>query len=453
MDGSQDPPLFLVEFAKDGTLFNVAQATALLSGLHAAQATDLLVISHGWNNDMAEAQALYKAFLDQVRAVLHMPQAQLNLTARRLVVMGAQWPSKKFADAQLMPSAAAGLNSPISNAMLVAELERLKSTADNSALDPNLKGTFAADDADERLTQVQQLVPQLESSPTARQQFVDLLRSLLPTQGQLADIDAAETFWTLSGEKLFDLYKQPVPTTALPAGAASPPVAGHAAGIGGSFLGGIKAAAMNILNLTTYYQMKERAGSIGQIGVNELLRRIRGDQSLSNLKIHAVGHSFGCRLLTAATAGPDAQHSVRLDSMTLLQGAFSHYGFADNYDDSGHAGFFRRVLSNRTVSGPLVVSHTRNDRAVGTMYALASRLAGQAASAIGDAHDKFGGLGSNGAQKTPEAVTGQLEAVGFPYAFAAGQVHNLKADAYIHGHSDICHPETAYAFLKAMATT
>ncbi|HEX8503985.1 MAG TPA: hypothetical protein VF630_01355 [Hymenobacter sp.] len=74
MDGSQDFPFFPVEFAKDGSLFNPALATALLGGLRAAQATDLLVISHGWNNDMDEARDLYKRFLGEVSGVLRNPQ-------------------------------------------------------------------------------------------------------------------------------------------------------------------------------------------------------------------------------------------------------------------------------------------------------------------------------------------------------------------------------------------
>ncbi|WP_046246758.1 hypothetical protein [Hymenobacter terrenus] len=457
MNTLHDFPFFPVEFAKDGSLFNPAQATALLEGLRATQSTDLLVISHGWNNDMAEARNLYGRFLGEVRGVLNDPQARLDFAARRLVVLGVLWPSKKFADAQLTPGAAAGLGSPISNAMLVAELERLKSTTDTSATDAQLKGTFAASDADARLAQAQQLVPQLENDPAARQQFVALLRGLLPDRDQIIEIDEAAKFRSLSGEQLFDRFKTPPPATALPPesltnSADVAPAAGHAAGIGSSFFGGIKAAALNILNLTTYYQMKERAGLVGQGGANELLRRIRADQQLRALKIHLVGHSFGCRLLTAATAGADAATSVVVDSMTLLQGAFSHYGFSGKYDGK-RDGFFRRVLSDRTVTGPIVVSHTRNDRAVGTMYPLASRLAGQAASAIGGPNDQYGGLGSNGAQKTPEATNGQLEAVGFAYAFGPGQVHNLKADTYIHGHSDICHPQAAYAFLKAVAAT
>ncbi|WP_022826268.1 hypothetical protein [Hymenobacter norwichensis] len=137
----------------------------------------------------------------------------------------------------------------------------------------------------------------------------------------------------------------------------------------------------------------------------------------------------------------------------MLQGAFSHYGFSARYDESGQAGFFRRILSDHLVTGPLLISHTHNDNAVGMMYPLSSRVAGQVGQAIGDASSIYGGMGSNGAQKTSEAIDLQLEDVGFSYAFTPGGVYNLLADNYIHAHSDICHPQTAYAFLQAVATT
>src|SRR4029450_4507756 len=59
-------------------------------------------------------------------------------------------------------------------------------------------------------------------------------------------------------------------------------------------------------------------------------------------------------------------------------------------------------------------AHQRSDprhihaaaRAVGIAYPVASRLAGTVASAFGDANDKFGGLGRNGAQKMERGEVG-----------------------------------------------
>ena len=184
--------------------------------------------------------------------------------------------------------------------------------------------------------------------------------------------------------------------------------------------------------------MKERAGLVGRTGASEALRKIRAQAP--NLKVHLIGHSFGGRLVTAVALGPGGQPAQKFASMTLLQAAFSHNGFAEKFDGT-HDGFFRGVVSGHRVSGPVLITCTANDVAVG-LYPLASLIAGQNASGIGDANDPFGGIGRNGAQRTPEADAGTLVAVGSAYSFG-GKLYNLTADAVIKGHSDICKPEVA----------
>lgn len=247
---------------------------------------------------------------------------------------------------------------------------------------------------------------------------------------------------------------QPVP---LPhnssGGAAALAGAGHGrggtAGLG-DFFSGVNAAARNLLNFATFYQMKERAGTVGVEGLNPLLRSIRAQQP--NLRMHLVGHSFGARVVTAATAGRDAGPDLHPDSLTLLQGAFSHNGFAEKFDGSRN-GAFRRVITDQLVSGPIVVTNTENDTAVGTAYPLASLISGQDTSHTGDRNDPFGGLGRNGAQHTPEASDGTLLRVGGNYDFQSGKVYNLNSDAIIKDHSDICHDEVAYALFAALAAS
>ena len=70
---------------------------------------------------------------------------------------------------------------------------------------------------------------------------------------------------------------------------------------------------------------------------------------------------------------------------------------------------------------------------------------------MGDANDPYGGLGRNGAQKTPGAQTVALGQVGTPYAFVLRGVYNLDSNAVIGGHSDLAHPEVAYAIVSAVS--
>jgi len=283
----------------------------------------------------------------------------------------------------------------------------------------------------------------------------DLLRSVLPVAAA-DDEDASTSLFRLNGEQVMQRLSKPVlparPTSGGGGAArlgdpASP--GGGAAGLG-RFFSGIKSAARNLMNFATYYQMKERAGTVGREGLSPLMRDIRTPRP--DLKLHLIGHSFGGRLVTAAAAGRDDQPVVKPDTLVLLQAAFSHHGFAQRFDGT-RDGFFRQVVANQMIEGPVIITCTRNDRAVGLAYPLASLIAGQVAAGLGDKNDLYGGMGRNGAQKTPEANDGTLLAVGGTYAFQTGALYNLNADQIIHDHSDICKDEVAHALLTAVAAT
>lgn len=439
-------PCFEIEFTKEGKVFDDGKAKELADFLAGGTVSDLFVISHGWNNDMADARSLYSRFFACMRRVIDSGTVPNN-GSRKFAIMAVLWPSKKFAEKDLIPSGAAGAESPITNDLLRQELEKLK-------------GVFDDPRANEALERAKLLVPKLEDSPKARTEFADLLRSLLP-QERSHDVDAANDFFTLPGDEVINRLSKPLPvTTFRPAGGTGGATAigdttttvgsGGAAGLGQFFSGGIKGAVLNLLNFTTYYQMKERAGLVGSTGVNQVLRLIRN--RIPQIKIHLIGHSFGGRLVTAAAAGTENQPVIAVNTMTLLQAAFSHYGFSERYDGVNN-GFFRRVVTSKTVSGPILISFSQFDTAVGKAYPLASLIAKQVASELGDKNDKYGGIGRNGAQKTPEAIEGTLLPVGGPYQLQPGKIHNLNADNIIKEHSDICHDEVAFAILKAIATT
>jgi hypothetical protein len=439
METIADFPFTGIEFAKDGAIADDAQVDAALDMVRTAQPTDLIVLAHGWNNDMADARRLYVSLLERIRASLQA--ARVPGADRRYAVIGVYWPSKKFADEDLIPSGAAALGSAVTDAALLAELE-------------DLKGAFTDPAADAALERAEALVPELEDDPAARRQFADLMRSVLP-RSDADDEDATTTFFELDGGRLMDkLSKPPLqpPPTARSGGAAGlaggPPVGG-AAGIR-SFVTGVKGAARNLVNFATYYQMKERSGVVGRGGVHQVLARVRG--ASPDLQLHLVGHSFGGRLVTAAAMGPDGEPPVPVRTVTLLQAAYSHYGLAREYEPHKD-GLFRRLVTDGMVSGPVLITHSVNDKAVGLAYPLASLIAGQVAAGIGDEHDRYGGMGRNGALKTPEASDGLLLDDAAGYDFLPGRIFNLNADAVITSHSDICKDQVADAILTAVVTT
>jgi hypothetical protein len=424
-------------FDKQAQPVDRADFDALASDVCDGNPADVLVFVHGWNNDMDEARAWYDELAGHFRSVLdRTPPAGLG--TRRFAITGIFWPSKKFADRALIPGGAAGMGGAIGD----EELERL--------ID-ELAGAFDAADAGERLQRAKQLVGRLEDSPKARDEFVDLVRGVLPTAGAGDTDDVVPQFWEQPGRDVLDDLAPPVLATGPASGEGGATAIADPDGAAAGFslsLSGIKAAAERVLNLTTYYQMKERAGLVGAAGLNPLLREVRAART--DTRIHLIGHSFGGRLVTATVVGEPRDPPLSPDSVTLLQAAFSHYGFASRYERDKD-GFFRRLVADRMVRGPVLVTHSVHDTAVGYAYPLASRLARQVASGLGDAKDRFGGIGRNGAQMTPEAVNGTLEPPGAAYAFAPGSLVNLNADAIIGGHSDIRSESVAYAVLSAVA--
>jgi hypothetical protein len=429
-------PQFDIEFRKDGSRHDESQVAALLGGLE--EVTDLLLLAHGWNNDMAEARELYDAFLSTLQDVTDAALVP-GLGARTLAVARVFWPSKRFAESDLIPGGGAASATGANDAALVGALDRLKE-------DPSLLGGHDVDTARAvPLDRARQLVPSLETSAAARREFVQLIRAVLNPDEHHSD-DASTEFFTLDEEELFRQFTGPVgvPLT-VGRGGATALVDGGAAGFAGDLLSGVTAGARRIANFATYYQMKTRAGTVGRSGVAPVLTRVRDRHPA--LRLHLVGHSFGARLVTAAASA--LPPGTRRVSVTLLQGAFSHNGLAAQFDGA-HDGSFRTLLADRRASGPVLITHTKNDRAVGVAYPLVSRISHDVASALGDENDPYGGIGRNGAQHTPEAESGQMQALGHPYVFLPGKVYNLRADAFVRDHSDVTGAEAVYAFAAAM---
>lgn len=441
-------PTFDVEFTKDGDIFQQQQVDALLAGL--GPVTDLLILSHGWNNDKADASQLYEELLGNIDKLLGLRnQASVpsplqgfvdRLRNRNFAAVRVFWPSKKFTDADLIPGGGA--------ASAVAEADN--TTAVNRILDrlkddPRvLGGTDRYPPHVAAMDRAKALVPQLATTG-AKKEFIQLLRSILDPSMKEND-DASAGFFAVDAETLFENAQTPVVAPGVPgAGMGSGSGLGNGGATGlGDLLSGVQAAARRIANFATYYQMKSRAGTVGSKGVADLLRRVRTAKPA--IRIHLVGHSFGGRLVIAAAHALPA--ATDLVTMSLLQAAFSHNGLSEGFgEDPKEKGFFRALVDEKRISGPIIITHTKNDKAVGIAYPLASRIAGQNASALGDQNDPYGGMGRNGAQNTKEADNRfTLGLPGTPYLFEKGKIHNISSDL-IQDHGDVRRIEVAFAIL------
>ena len=144
---------------------------------------------------------------------------------------------------------------------------------------------------------------------------------------------------------------------------------------------------------------------------------------------------------------------LQVDSLMLLEAAFSHFGFsADN--GRGTPGFFRDVVVKQVVKGPFVSTFSAEDTVVGNAYALMSRFARDNSRGIGDASDEFGGIGRNGPLKTTEVATSPLRKPGMKYEYKPNIINNLDGSGgLIKDHGDVTNEAVTYAFASAVAHT
>lgn len=451
-----------VPFDKDATITPLgpidgagvqAAIAALLPGID-----DLIVISHGWNNDVVDARGLYTAFFTSVAQAW----SAAGLTAadqQRTGVIALYWPSKKFDEADLIPGGAAAIDDAAATdygAAIAAQIANLKDA--NGQFDPAQQ---------QALDTALQQVPALEGE-AAQNAYVAALASLFPSASGEADpgLDASKGgFAGRSGADILnDIETQlgaQAPAAAAGGGAAvigddapsGDAVAGTALGF--DPIGDVKRAANLLLNLTTYYVMKERAGTVGQKGAAPLVAAALAAKP--SLRVHLVGHSFGGRLVTSlANALPEG---AQVRTIALLQAAYSHYGLAPAPPDGSRpVGAFRDVIAKNKVRDIIQITHSTHDWAVGGAYPIASFIARDTASAIpisvpGTANSPWGGMGGSGAQQTAEAFDDTLLDGHAAYKpLPAGKlIRNLTGDAFISAHGDVAGPQVAWAFLQGFA--
>jgi hypothetical protein len=405
---------------------------------HAQAATDVIFLAHGFRNDENDATTLYGNFLKTFRQNLGRPEFS-GVAQRKFVAAGVYWPSKPFQES--FGSTAAGSTESVESAppdqdAAFAQLE-------------DLKGEVSAEGS-AQLAAAQTMLDRLPNNPQAQDDFAAAVLSVL--EGSEADpTEGLEAILSQSGSDLLRKLQTPGDDgMALAAGAGSD---GGVESVG-SVVGSIFGAVGRFLNMTTWYLMKSRCGTVGATGVAQAVRALHA--RLPNLRIHLVGHSLGGRLIAACAKSLTQAPQYRPDSVTLLEAAFSHYGFSDNNGD-GVPGFFRAVIQKNAVRGPLVATFSFQDDVVGVAYALASRVANDNTEAVGDPTDPYGGIGRNGCQKTRESHVTPLKKVSDlagPYAYQLGIVNCMDGSGgLIKDHGDVWNENVTYAFASAVAAT
>jgi hypothetical protein len=414
----------------DGTLLTTAILARLAQGT--PPVTDIFVMSHGWQGDIPGAIGQYDAWIGAMAAAKADLDAARSTPGFEPLIVGLHWPSLPWGDETIPPGP--GLLSADDERPIEQEVEAYASRiADTPAARAAIRAI---------LDSARKEPAPAPLSQNVRAAYATLFaESGLKVQGSAGAPGADQE--AFDPEAIIKQAGAERPSSAVP-------------GVLG-FGDGLKDIVLTPLRQLSFWKMKDRARRVGEGAGHELLRRLM--RAAPKARFHLMGHSFGCIVVTASIAGAKESEPLPrpVDTLFLVQGALSIWAYTDSIPYvPGTAGYFERIVANRLVSGPIVTTRSRFDRAVGFFYPLGAGSAGQIVLAAED-YPPFGGLGAFGIQGVKDAEDRAMLPLTSAYDFEPGRIYNLEASDVIRNgsgpsgaHSDIAHPEVAHAYWEAV---
>lgn len=454
-------PQWELHFDEAGRVSGATTLDDIVAGVTDRGVTDLFVFSHGWNNDEESARRLYDAMFPLIGAAAtqHAPAI-----AQGLGYVGVYWPSIWFpddvpAEPPSQPAGRSDAQSARGTAVVLPPLGATTANLSGAEIAATLRPAYAATPAlqttidrlgvliDEGVEGVATRAPQSVQEERVKE-FGRLLQTVAPTKpdneedsGGNAVVEAGPAGAQKAYVRLSDTM----------GGAPRP---GAAMGAGDIFRK-VWHGAKEALRIASFSEMKGRAGQIGAAGLGPLLEKLGAD---TDVRVHLVGHSFGGRLVSFSLSRLASAGASPVRSLTLIQAAFSHWSFTQDQPWE-HPGALAAFADR--VKGPLVATFSSHDRAVGSWYPKASVLKRQDNQAeSNDFLYRWGGLGGDGfAEATPGGPPLTMGASGADYGLAVGTFSSIDASSVIAttrsffsgAHSDIQHPEVAWAAVSAAA--
>jgi hypothetical protein len=412
----------------------------VLKEVERRKATDVVLLSHGWNGDVPAARYQYARWLTTMLGCEADRAAMRDrVPGYRPLVIGLHWPSKAWGDEEL----------DVAGSFTAASRRE-----DEAPAAPMTVGDVVERYLD-RLADSEIARAALQTIVTAA--LEDITPPTLPPEVREAyQVLDAEAGLAADGEGA-DPAADRVPFDAEQAYQAAR-WEEEDFEFGRAALGGVLAP----LRMLTFWQMKRRARDFGSTGAHDLLRALQGlNLDGRRLRLHLIGHSFGCIVTSAAVTGPPGAQPVRpVDSLVLVQGAISLWSYCSSIPHRpDRRGYFARLVADELVAGPVVVTTSERDRAVGSFYPIGAGLRRQID--FGTELPEYGGLGSFGIRGPgPRIEDLPMADATDDYRFRDGTVYNLESSHVIRegggasgAHSDINRPEVAHAVWQAMACT
>lgn len=456
----------LVLYDKDGT--ETPDEDGSLASTHVLSAvteevTDVFLLSHGWKGDVQAAIRQYDRWIGAMaRQGADRERIRAVVPDFKALLVGLHWPSQPWGD-ERPPAALLGdevqdefveeagmdigrlvdlyarrLTTADADGAAEAEVRTALTTILSSADDPAVAARVARGD----------LPPALTAAYTTLFAHADV-----GTEGFVAapgddhdDFDPRLTITQWVGQD--------------PAAAPEiDPLLGPLDGLG-DLVAKAKDALLMPVRQLSFWTMKRRARVVGERGPHDLVAAIQA--AVPSARIHLMGHSFGCIVVSAAVAGPSTEGRLTsrlpdaVDSVFLAQGAMSLWSYADDVPFApGSQGYFRVVRGDPTlVDGPIVTTRSIHDTAVGRLYPLGAKVADDVL--LGGELPRFGGIGAWGIQGAGGHDC-EVLAPTEDYDFTRGEIYNVEASRVIKvgtgasgAHSDISHDEVAHVMWQAV---
>ena len=179
-------------------------------------------------------------------------------------------------------------------------------------------------------------------------------------------------------------------------------------------------------------------------------------QALPAARIHLMGHSFGCIVVSSILGGPGGTTTLPrpVDSLVLVQGAFSLLGIRRPHPRRHQPWILQRDDQARCGARP-DRHHSVDPRHGGGDVLPIGREAGWTGRLRADLPE-FGAVGTDGIQGVGNLAPGKMLLETATYEFAPGKIHNLDCSQFIAkmegssgAHSDIAGPQVAHAIWQA----
>ena len=293
------------EAMADITILNFDKDGALVGELPVVgpEITDVVLIAHGWNEGPESALGHYQDLVDPLEVILSHNKTQWQ--GHTVAYFGVIWPSAKYADDLTVINMRADVGDPPPagdrcGLTYSPVFERCGFWKHVLGTWRSFSGLIPTCSLLRRFGRLATTAPATLSCRRFRTPPPIVVNSRADEQTK-AEYDAA---FSDTGSDLFsaiDRELQQLSTNVADVVADNPLI-----GWLKQLRGDANAKIAYILNLFAYNEMKIRAGVVGGGLADHVLNPLLADRK----RVHLVGHSFGGRLMTAATAAAEGARSA-----------------------------------------------------------------------------------------------------------------------------------------------